>query len=299
MTFGSIHSVLPILIGALGKLKWIPAHATMQAEYVDRQTVNRPSPELTPTLVLLPGLDGTDVFLRPLAAALAPKVNPVIVSYPDKGAITYSDVLEHVRAATEALSRFYVLGLSFSGPVAAMLAAENPSRIKGVILLATFAQPPRPGLRMLRPFCNPPMLWLWRMLRRAPLWLTRSRDDPLRQAKAETLGRVSAATLAVRARAVLDVDVREAIMSCFQPVHCITFTDDRVVPPKAALEVQRRAIYGSAGSVPGGHFTGCMNGVALGREVEEFISRVEATPRARVPSYVLSEYPALAAVFDC
>jgi hypothetical protein len=79
------------------------------------------------TLVLLPGLDGTDVFLRPLVAAFAPTIRPIVVTYPASGAEKYGDAFDVVRRATEGLSEFYALGLSFSGPLAVMLAAEDPN----------------------------------------------------------------------------------------------------------------------------------------------------------------------------
>src|SRR5262245_65942554 len=81
------------------------------------------------TLVLLPGLDGTDVFLRPLAAALPSTIRPLVVTYPTSGAEASDAVLEIVHRATHGLSSFYVLGLSFSGPLAVMLARQAP---KGV-----------------------------------------------------------------------------------------------------------------------------------------------------------------------
>jgi len=77
------------------------------------------------TLVLLPGLDGTDVVLRPLVAALPSTIRSVVVTYPTSGAEEYRDVLDIVRRATGGLSTFYVLGLSFSGPLAVMLARRS------------------------------------------------------------------------------------------------------------------------------------------------------------------------------
>jgi pimeloyl-ACP methyl ester carboxylesterase len=75
--------------------------------------------------------------------------------------------------------------VSFSGPLAVMLALGQPKRVKGVILVATFVQVPRPWLRLLRFACNAPMLWIWRVTRRIPMWAPPSGDDPLRLAKAE------------------------------------------------------------------------------------------------------------------
>src|SRR5262249_39465514 len=143
----------------------------------------------------LPGLDGTEVFLRPLVAALSPAIHPVVVTYPTVGAEEYRDVLQVIRSATNEFPSFYVLGLSFSGPLAMMLAAEEPKRVKGVILAATFVQAPRPSLRRLRFACAGPTLWIWRVMGRIPIWASRRRDDPMRVAKAETFRRVSARCL--------------------------------------------------------------------------------------------------------
>jgi len=228
------------------------------------------------TLVLLPGLDGTDVFLRPLVATLPSTIRPVVVTYPTSGADEYRDVLEIVRRATGGISSFYVLGLSFSGPLAVMLAVQEPKRVKGVILVATFVQVPRPWLRLLRFACSGPMLWIWRVTRRIPLWASRSGDDSLRLAKAETFRRVSAHCLARRARAVLDVDVRAALRGCRQPVQCISFTHDRVVPRRNVDAILREAPTAACASVAGSHFSGWTNSGVLAAEVEKFISKVES-----------------------
>jgi len=228
------------------------------------------------TLVLLPGLDGTDVFLRPLAAALPSTIRSVVVTYPTSGAETYRDVLEVIRRSTGGLSTFYVLGLSFSGPLAVMLAREEPKRVKGLILVATFVRLPRPWLRPLRFACSGPMFWIWRVTRRIPLWASRSGDDPLRLAKAETFRRVSAGCLAGRARAVLDVDVRAALRGCRQPVHCISFADDRVVPRRNVDAILREAPRAACASIAGSHFSGWTNFSALAAEVEKFIAKAES-----------------------
>jgi hypothetical protein len=83
------------------------------------------------TLVLLPGLDGTDVFLRPLVAAPPSTIQSVVVTYPTSGAEEYRDVLDLVRRAI--CTRLVLLR-----PLAVMLAREEPRRVKGVILVATF-----------------------------------------------------------------------------------------------------------------------------------------------------------------
>src|SRR5262249_43949 len=116
----------------------------------------------------------------------------------------------------------------------------------------------------------------WRVTRRIPLWVSRSGDDPQRLAKAETFRRVSARCLASRARAVLDVDVRAALRGCSQPVHCISFTHDRVGPRRNVDAILREAPTATWASVDGSHFSGWTNSGALAGEVDKFISTVES-----------------------
>ena len=231
---------------------------------------------MSATLVLLPGLDGTDVFLRPLVAALSPAIQPLVVTYPTSGAEDYGDALGIVRRATAGLSEFYVLGLSFSGPLAVMFAAEEPERVKGVVLVATFVRLPRPVLRFFRFACTGTTLWMWRIARRIPIWLLRSRRDPLRLAKAETLRKVPARCFAGRARAVINVDVSATLRQCRQPILCISFARDRVVPRTNVEAILREAPSATHATVAGGHFTGCENSGAMADEVQAFLARVEA-----------------------
>ena len=72
----------------------------MSSEYV----------EFPATLILLPGLDGTEVFFRPLLAWLPKWMTPMVVQFH---------------------------------PPALMLAAAEPGQIEGVILASSFVRPPR------------------------------------------------------------------------------------------------------------------------------------------------------------
>src|SRR5499426_342325 len=69
-------------------------------------------------LVLLPGLDGTGIFLQPLLAALPATIRPLVVAYPASGPTRYTDLLPIIREAVAPLSEFHLLGWSFSGPLA-------------------------------------------------------------------------------------------------------------------------------------------------------------------------------------
>src|SRR5262245_12922826 len=103
-------------------------------------------------LVLLPGLDGTGIFLKPLLAALPASVRPLVVAYPKTGPSRYTELLPTIREAAAPLSEFHVLGWSFSGPLALMLARAEPQRVRSVIMSASFVRPPRPNLARAGPF---------------------------------------------------------------------------------------------------------------------------------------------------
>src|SRR5262245_55661917 len=123
------------------------------------------------TLVVLPGLDGTDVFSRPFVAGLPGSIRARVVCYPTSGSNRYEDLLALARAAISDTESVYLFGSSFGGPLAIMLAAAEPARIKGIVLSATFASPPRPRLAPLRSALVGPLVWLLRAARRIPIWL--------------------------------------------------------------------------------------------------------------------------------
>src|SRR5262245_22326935 len=231
--------------------------------------------QMPTTLVLLPGLDGTDVFFRPLIAELPASIRPLVVCYQQSGANTYEDLLRVVREAVSRVPEFFVLGSSFSGPLAVMLAAAEPGRVRGLILAATFLRSPKEGLARIRFAAVEPMIWSIRTVRRIPIWL-RKRTDPLRLAKAETWSRVSARCLAARTRAVLGVDVREEFRRCSRPVLCVAFGEDRVVPRDKTAEFLVHRPSARLVTLPGGHLAMHSDPIRLRDEVVRFMQNGES-----------------------
>ncbi|MGB8354722.1 MAG: alpha/beta hydrolase [Chthoniobacteraceae bacterium] len=229
----------------------------------------------TITLVVLPGLDGTDVFFRPSLALLPAWIRPVVVSYPSSGANGYEDLFRVVREKVSQIPDFYVVGSSFSGPLAVMLAAAEPARVRGMILSATFLRPPKKNLPRFKFAMIWQVIWALRFARRIPVWVLRKQDDPFRLAKAETWARVSARCLASRVRAVLGVDVREPFKKCNQPILCIAFDDDRVVPRHNAEEILFHRPSAKLAVIPGDHLAMCKDPADWTREITGFIQEQE------------------------
>lgn len=95
-------------------------------------------------LLLLPGMDGTGRLFAPLLAALPPDIDGEPVAYPPDEPLGYEGLLPLVEAAAARGGDFVVVGESFSGPLALLLAARSPPGLRGVVLCATFIRFPLP-----------------------------------------------------------------------------------------------------------------------------------------------------------
>src|SRR5260221_8527089 len=102
-------------------------------------------------LILMPGMDGTGELFAPLLRALGSSMESAVVRYPADAPLGYAELLPRVRAELPSSEPFVLLGESFSGPLALMLAAEAPAGLRGVILCASFASNP---IHWLPPFAK-------------------------------------------------------------------------------------------------------------------------------------------------
>lgn len=230
------------------------------------------------TLVLLPGLDGTEIFFQPLLAALPENVQALVVSYPAAAGHGYADLLPLVRRAIADVPECHVLGWSFSGPLALMLAAAEPQKVRGVILSASFVRPPHRLMSRLRFALVGPVIWTWRAVRRLPLWLLRPRTDPLRRAKTQTWHQVSSGVLAARLRAIMGVDAREPLNACHQPVLYIASRQDGIVPRRNVDEIVRLRPSVRVVTIPGRHQAMYTHPESAARAISEFIEAASTRP---------------------
>ena len=171
------------------------------------------------TLVLLPGLDGTEPRCSGRCwdrcrRGSGRSSSPTRSSGPNG----YDDLLPLVQHAVAGTPRFHILGWSFGGPLALMTAAANQEAVRGIILCASFARAPRPDLAPWRFALRPPVVATIRALRRAPALVRGYPTEDLRRARAETWRRVGARVLSSRTRAALAVDARPHLASCAAPV---------------------------------------------------------------------------------
>lgn len=173
-------------------------------------------------------MDGSGALFAPLVATLRGRVHTQVIAYPSDQALCYEDLVAFVRARLPA-GPYFLLGESFSGPVAIALAASAPAGLAGLILSCTFARNPSPKLKPLR-FMLPLIPFSPRLsVLAAPLLLGRHASKPLAEALRGSLKPLQRDVLLHRLNAVLDVDYSALICRIGIPTLYLQARHDRVV----------------------------------------------------------------------
>lgn len=187
-----------------------------------------------PYMLLLPGMDGTGELFKPLIGAIGANLDTITISYPFDEALGYEQLLNFVTSRIPKEKPYFLLGESFSGPLAIMAASKYPGNLLGIILVATFVTSPMPAwMDRLKRFARGPIL----DMRPRPFIIDRllGKDCPekTRRWVHETLPRLKREVLAARIEAVLDVNVREELKSCHVPVLYIAGSRDWLIGKKS------------------------------------------------------------------
>ena len=97
-------------------------------------------------LVLLPGMDGTGRLLGPLVRALDGRLETRVLSYPANVVLGYAELTELVGKQLPADGDYAILAESFAGPIGLALARRRLPGLRALVLVVTFAVPPRTPL---------------------------------------------------------------------------------------------------------------------------------------------------------
>jgi pimeloyl-ACP methyl ester carboxylesterase len=208
---------------------------------------------LTPTVVLLPGLDGTGKLFAEFLKAVDLSVSANVVPYPPDVPLGYDELEPLVRAALPTRGRFVLLGESFSGPLAIRIAARPPPGLVALILCVTFASNPYPHLawaRRLAPLL--PLKSLPRWLRAPLIWGSASPSKAPRQSERAMAG-VDAAVIRRRIAALLSVDETAALAKISMPTLVLCAGRDRVVSKAASMRIMRGIRHAQRIDVDGPH----------------------------------------------
>src|SRR5829696_4757703 len=95
------------------------------------------APVPRPTLILLPGMDGTGDLFRPFMDIVPPGWPCRTVSYPTDRILRYDELLTVAERHLCGERDVVVVAESFSGPLALRLACGRPAQVKAVVLVAS------------------------------------------------------------------------------------------------------------------------------------------------------------------
>ena len=206
------------------------------------------------TLVLLPGMDGTGLLFSTFVNAMSEKVKSKIVCYPTDRDLDYEQLTDIARAAIPVDEPFVLLGESFSGPVAIRLAAEQPDRLRGLILCCSFASSPRPRLAA---FVRPLLKWPLphpHISLLSEVLMDGFSTPHLRMQLQKAVQRVPAAVLRSRLAQVMSVDVSAELKKVRVPLLYLQASRDRLVPAGAGQKIKRLQPSAQLRRLPGPHF---------------------------------------------
>jgi hypothetical protein len=151
-------------------------------------------------IVLLPGMDGTGILLRPFVDLLPNGIDVKVISYPEDTYLTYEQLAERVLGVVPRSEPYVIIAESYSGPVACLIAAH-------------------PALfRSRAPAC---------MLR----WLLMDADTPpemISEAQ-DVIARVRPEVMAQRLRDSLSADFAPILRDCTVRIVCLSPESDRLL----------------------------------------------------------------------
>lgn len=225
-------------------------------------------------ILYLPGLDGTASLRSEFAESMGPEHSVDLITYPGDEVLGYEGYVDLVRQRLPVDEDFWIIGESFSGPIALMIAAGRPASLKGIVLAASFAANPSQvpafvgwGVRWM-PFH---LDWYRRLSARALYgkWLT-----PARKADLDTAVRkVSIAVLTARIRAVLTVDCTDMLSTLNLPLLYLQAGEDRIIKSEIGQRILASTPGAELATVDAPHFLLSAEPHKCAAMISDFIKR--------------------------
>lgn len=196
---------------------------------------------MPPTIVLLPGLDGTGQLFADFVAALGASAEVIVARYPTDTPLAYAELEPIARSFLPADRPYFLLAESFSGPIAVTIAASNPANLQGLILSCSFARNPRPLLSLIRPFLGVVPVSALPAALLSFFVLGRFASPALRAALIKALANVAPSVLRTRVRAALSADASALVSRIQVPMLYLRAREDRTVPEASCRLLLSRA----------------------------------------------------------
>ena len=204
-------------------------------------------------LVILPGLDGTGNLLSDFVSDFGGDTSVVVIDYPTDTFLTYKDLTDYVRQRLPN-DDFVLIGESFSGPLALMIAAARPPGLKAVVLVASFARLDMPAKAMLSRAAATISPRLLPMSALSFLLLGKWANSQNVKSLQTTLEMVRPHVLSRRAQEALAVDLIAQGLTVDCPVLLLQARHDRLISRAAVKSVARVCRRLRVETIDGPHF---------------------------------------------
>jgi len=190
-----------------------------------------------PTVVVLPGLDGTGLLSESFSRGDWHGHHVLVVPLPREGPQDYPALAALIATRLPA-GRLILIGESFSGPLAMRLAKSQGARVSALVIVGGFCASPAPvglALMPLRPLflLKPPS----RLVRRFLVGPDASRE--MVDAVTSAVRSVPSATLTERARVVLTLKEDDCPTFNALPILLIQARQDALLPWDAQSQLER------------------------------------------------------------
>lgn len=190
--------------------------------------------------VLLPGMDGTGNLFAPFASQFDDPQNYTVISYPADYHVPYKQLPGYIKEQIPTNKTLVLLGESYSGPAAIMLAAEQNLDIGCLILVSSFAKFPSTFLKHISRVLPISLLlklpipnWLIKYYCFGE-WYSRALGKMLRNSLGHKAG-----VIAQRLHDASQIDVVPLLPRITMPCLYIQATKDKLVPPRVLLDLEK------------------------------------------------------------
>ncbi|HEY0714991.1 MAG TPA: alpha/beta hydrolase [Polyangia bacterium] len=221
---------------------------------------------VAPTLILLPGLDGTAALFDPFLAAAPSAFSMRPLPLPNDRPRNYRELADWVLTQLPA-GPIALVAESFSGPLALMV-ADRCERVTSVVLCASFVEPPVAGV-----FGRIPKLF-WK--RPPPAALVRfflaGGDRVLGEVVGRTIGALDPEITAARIEAVLSVNVTAELARYTRPLMFLDATQDRIIRSRAHQRARNIKPSAHFVQIEGPHLILQTRPVEAWRHIEPFLA---------------------------
>ena len=225
--------------------------------------------------MLLPGLDGTGLFFEPLLKALPSSHAVRVISFPTDKMLGYEQLSVLVTSHLPD-GPIILLGESFSGPLAAIIAHENQTWIRGLILAASFVSSPKPRfLRHFLPFPGLPQLG--KKLARLAL-LGRYSNPEIVGLLKQIIPGLPARLVRFRAELVLNADYGIQLQSTRCPVLILNASEDFLVSQRSAQQLKKLRPDAIVATLPAPHMLLQTRPKECAKEISNFIANLSMAP---------------------